>query len=101
MIYLISVVIYAVILGAGLYLIKRHPAKCETVMTKLCLMGFLLQLMVNYLFWGGQMSALNPLAQLFGGERSAVNLMILAIISIFCYASLMVILFKAKDFYES
>lgn len=100
MIYAISAVVYVIILLAGLYVAKTRPAKCERVIVKLCFMGFALQLMVNYLFWGSGVSNFNPLATIVGAERSAVNLMFLALVSIFCYASLLTILFKAKEFYE-
>lgn len=100
MLYVISLVVYAIILLSGLYITKKTPTHCEKIITKLCLVGFGLQLMLNYLFWGSGASAFNPLASVVSAERSAVNLMFLALISIFCYAGLLTILFKAKDFYE-
>ncbi|MDO4897034.1 MAG: hypothetical protein Q3971_06695 [Moraxella sp.] len=100
MIYVISALVYVIVLLSGLYVAKTRPVKCERVIVKLCFVGFVLQLMVNYLFWGSGASNFNPLAMIVGAERSAINLMFLALVSIFCYASLLTILFKAKDFYE-
>lgn len=99
MIYLISLVIYVIVFGAGLYLVKTQPQKVERSVGKICLVGLILQLFVNYLFWG-QVATFNPLATVVSTERSAINLMFLALISIFCYASLLVALFKANDFYH-
>ena len=100
MVYIISLVVYAVVFGAGMYIVKKHPRQIEKLITKLCFVGFVLQLMINYLFWGHQAVKLNPLATVISSERSSINLMFLALVSIFCYASLLVVLFKAKDFYE-
>lgn len=99
MIYLISFVIYVLVFVAGFYVVKKHPSRVEQWLGRLCFGGLLLQLSVNYLFWG-EVANFNPLATLVGTEHSAVNLMYLALISIFCYASLLVLLFKANDFYN-
>lgn len=100
MIYLFSFLIYAVVFGAGFYLVRKNPTKVERLVGRICFIGLILQLFVNYLFWGSMASAFNPLAVMISPERSAVNLMFLALISIFCYASLLVVLFKENDFYN-
>lgn len=100
MIYIISVVVYVIVFLAGMYVVKKHPNRTEKIIFKLCLVGFVLQLMINYSFWGSLATELNPLASSVGTERSSINLMFYALISIFCYASLLVVLSKAKDFYE-
>lgn len=100
MIYLFSFLIYAMVFGVGFYLIRCNPATVERLVGWLCFIGLILQLFVNYLFWGSMAGTFNPLAVMISPERSAVSLMFLALISIFCYASLLVILFKANDFYN-
>lgn len=99
MIYLISLVVYAIVLTAGMYIVRKHPYQVERLLGRICLVGFVLQLLVNYVFWG-QAANLNPLSGFVSPEPSAVNLMYLALISIFCYAALLALLFKANDFYN-
>lgn len=99
MIYVISLAIYVAVLSAGLYLVKKRPHLVEKWLGWLCFVGLMAQLVVNYLFWGSAVS-FNPLATLISPERSSLNLMYLAFISIFCYASLLALLFKANDFYH-
>lgn len=99
MVYLISFVIYAIVFGVGFFLVKTNSSKVERLLGWICFVGLLLQVLVNYLFWGSAAS-FNPLATLISSERSAVNLMFLALVSIFCYAGLLVILYKAHDFYH-
>lgn len=100
MIYIFSLIIFVIVFGAGFYIIKKNPAKVEHLVGRICFLGLAMQLFVNYLFWGSRASAFNPLALVISPERSAVNLMFLALISIFCYAGLLVILYKAHDFYN-
>ena len=99
MIYLISLVVYAIILAAGMYIVRKHSHQVERLLGRICPVGFVLQLLVNYVFWG-QAASFNPLSGFVSPERSAVNLMYLALISIFCYAALLALLFKANDFYN-
>lgn len=99
MIYLISLVVYVAVFAAGFYVVKKHPQRVERLLGRLCFLGLMMQLLVNYLFWGSA-ATFNPLATLVSADRSSVNLMYLALISIFCYASLLVVLFKANDFYN-
>ncbi len=99
MIYLISFVIYAIVFGVGFYLVKTNPNKVERLLGRICFIGLIFQVLVNYLFWGSAAS-FNPLATIISSERSAINLMFLALVSIFCYAGLLIVLYKAHDFYH-
>lgn len=99
MIYLLSLVVYVVVFMACMYIIKTQPDKVEKLITKICFVGFCSQLMINYLFWGN-ISAFGIISQVVSIERSAINLMFLCLTSIFCYASLLALLFKANDFYN-
>lgn len=99
MVYLISLVIYVVVFGACMRIIKTQPDRVEGFITKICFVGFCLQLMINYLFWGNA-NAFGILSQVVSIERSSMNLLFLCLTSIFCYGSLMVLLFKANDFYN-
>lgn len=100
MIYIISIVIYAIIFGASMHIIINQPSHVEKLVAKLCLLGFLLQAMVNYVFWG-ELNTFSPFISDLGIERNAINLMMACLISLFCYASLLVLLFKANDFYNN
>ncbi len=99
MLYAISFMIYVVVFGIGFYLVRMKTPHMEKLLGRICFMGLILQILVNYLFWG-RASSFNPLAVVISPERSAVNLMLLALVAIFCYASLLVVLYKANDFYN-
>lgn len=100
MVYLLSLVVYVIVFFVCLHLIKTKPSQSDSLVVRICLVGFALQLMINYLFWGnsGAFWVLSNFVQI---ERSMINLLFLTLTSIFCYASLMVLLFKAKDFYQA
>ena len=99
MIYVISFVVYAIVFMAGFYVVKKQPKRADKTVARLCLVGFTLQLMINYVFWGN-IIAFSPISAYVSVERSAVHLMFLALIAIFFYAALLVVLFKAHDFYH-
>ncbi|OPH39295.1 hypothetical protein [Moraxella lacunata] len=64
MIYLFSFLIYAVVFGAGFYLVRKNPTKVERLVGRICFIGLILQLFVNYLFWGQYGKCFQP----FGGH---------------------------------
>lgn len=99
MVYAISFVIYVIVFGACLHLIKSQPDRAESFVVRICLVGFCLQLFINYLFWGNP-TAFGILSEIAHIERNMINLFFLSLTSIFCYGSLMVLLLKAKDFYQ-
>ncbi|OOR89942.1 hypothetical protein B0181_05910 [Moraxella caviae] len=41
MIYGISLAVYVAVFAAGLYIVRKHPAHIERLITKICLLGFL------------------------------------------------------------
>lgn len=100
MVYLLSFVIYVAVLGLGILVIQKCKQNYERHMIKLTLFGFGTQLFINWASLGNvaQMPQLNLLNRANSGN---IELMILTLISIFCYASLLVIFFKAYDYYHS
>lgn len=100
MVYLVSFVVYMAILGFGIIIIQKSLIHYERHIIKLTLFGFAIQLFIN---WSslGNLSAMPQLTLLNRANNSNIELMILTLISIFCYASLLVIFFKAHDYYFS
>lgn len=99
MVYALSLLIYLLILITGVYLIKKNPHRVERYAAKIALLGFGAQIFINWAALGNipvmpQISALNV------GRHGHLDFMILSLISIFCYAALLVILYKTHDYYH-
>ncbi|MFB6349399.1 hypothetical protein [Moraxella marmotae] len=99
MIYAISVAIFLLILLIGLYLIRRQGSSSEKVVTRLCVIGFICQIIINWLFWGDGI-IYNPFANGASLEKTGLVFLVLCLISIFCYSALLLILYKANEFYN-
>lgn len=99
MIYIISFILYTAVFLVGMFFIHKRPQTAESAIHKIAIVGFFLQLLINWLFWGN-LSAFNPIAPVVSMERSALNFMFLCLISIFCYASIFVLLLKANEYYN-
>lgn len=98
MVYLLSSIVYIIVLGLGIMIIQKIPKNYERYIIILAVLGFLIQLFINWSSLGN----LPVMPQLTNFNRSndvSFELMILMLISIFCYASLLVIFFKAHDYY--
>lgn len=98
-VYIISFIIYAIVFLVGMFFIHKKPNIAEKAIHKISITGFALQLLINWAFWG-DLSAFNPIAPIASMERSALNFMFLCLISIFCYASLFVLLLKSNEYYH-
>lgn len=98
-VYIISFIIYAIVFLVGMFFIHKKPQIAESCIHKVAIIGFVLQLLINWLFWG-DVSAFNPIAPIASMERSALNFMFLCLISIFCYASMFILLLKANEYYN-
>lgn len=99
MVYLISFVIYMIVLGVGIFVIQKTPKNFERHIIKLALLGFAIQLFINWASLGN-LPVLPQLERLNRADNATFELMILSLISIFCYASMLVIFFKAHDYYH-
>ncbi|OAU94574.1 MULTISPECIES: hypothetical protein [Moraxella] len=99
LIYFVSAVIFFFILSVGLYITRRHGVRSEKVIVRLCLIGFLCQILINWLFWGDGV-IYNPFSATGSVDRTGLTFLVLCLISIFCYASLLMLLYKANDFYN-
>lgn len=98
-VYIISFILYLIIFALGMFFIQKRPAIAERAIHKLAFLGFVLQLLINWGFWG-DLSAFNPIAIIASQERSAINLLFLSLISIFCYSALFVGLLKSNEYYN-
>lgn len=98
-VYIISFIVYLLVFIVGMVAIHKKPQMAEKIIHKVAILGFFLQIFINWLFWG-DLSAFNPIATLASMERNALNLMFLHLISIFCYAGMFVLLLKANEFYN-
>ncbi|STZ09149.1 Uncharacterised protein [Moraxella caprae] len=98
MIYAVSVVWYALIFILGMAFIKKMPDRAERWVGILVFIGFCTQILINYVGLG-HLGVFELLAHL-DHDRSAFNLMVLCLISIFCYSALFVMLIKAYDYYQ-
>lgn len=99
MVYVLSFVVYVCILGLGVTLIKKNALQTERSAAKIAFVGFCIQIFINWSSLGNvpampQMTAFNV------GKHPYLDFMILALISIFCYASILVIFYKTHDYYH-
>lgn len=99
MVYVLSLIIYLLILGAGVYIIKKNPKKVEKYAAKIALMGFAVQVFINWASLGN----LPFMPQISNAKEQydSLDLMMLSLVSIFCYGAMLVIFYKAYDYYHS
>lgn len=99
LVYVISFIIYAIIFMLGMFFIYKRRDILEGFIQKIVAVGFLLQMLINWLFWGNA-SAFKFIPMIANMERNALNFMLLSLISIFCYSALFVFLIKANEYYQ-
>lgn len=99
LVYLVSFVVYAIIFLIGMFFIYKNHENVEGVIQKLVVIGFLVQVLINWLFWGNS-SAFELIDVLAQMERNSLNFMLLSLISIFCYSALFVFLIKANEYFH-
>lgn len=99
LLYVISAAVFAVVFLAGFVLIRKNPTWIEKAVIQLSLVGFFIQIAINWLFLGKGM-VYNPFVENTTLTQTSVHFLILCLISIFCYCSLMMILYKAHEFYN-
>lgn len=98
MIYAISFVVYAIVFCAGFYLVKKQPKNVERLVGKVAFIGFCLQIAINYMLKDS--AVFYDFISSTHSHRSSINFLFLCLVSIFCYASLLVVLYKSNDFYN-
>lgn len=98
LIYQISLAIFVLIGILGFVVIRSNPTWVERAVTQITLLGFLAQIAVNWLFLGSGM-VYNPFAEAVLG-RTSITFLVFCLVSIFCYASLLMIFYKAHEFYH-
>lgn len=98
MVYLVSLVVYILIFVVGMKFAKSFDnTKSRIIM--ICLVGFCLQIFINYVFWGNS-DAFGVLSQFVKIERDMTNFILLCITSIVCYGSLLTVLFLINNLYD-
>lgn len=99
MVYVLSLVVYLFILGIGVYLIKQNPHKAEVYAISIALIGFFIQIFINWASLGNVPTM--PQIGIFGeGQHSSLDFLLLSLVSIFCYAALLVVFYKTNDYYH-
>ena len=98
-VYLISLVLFALIALIGLLIVRRGGSSIERIVTRIAVAGFLVQILINWLFLGSG-AVHNPLADGAVVEQTAISFLILCLLSIFCYSALLMIFYKAHEFYN-
>ncbi|OPH39713.1 hypothetical protein [Moraxella equi] len=99
MIYLVSFIVYLIVFAIGVYFIAIHSKKATAITHGVCAVGFVIQLLINYLFWGN-VSAFGFLSNIINNERTLTNLLILFVTSVVCYGLLFVVFAKLNDYYH-
>lgn len=99
MVYVLSLIVYLLILGAGIYVIKKTPKKVEKYAAKIALMGFAVQVFINWASLGN-LPFMPQMGNLDQGQYDSLDLMMLSLVSIFCYGAMLVIFYKAYDYYH-
>nr|WP_315041568.1 hypothetical protein [uncultured Moraxella sp.] len=97
MIFAISLLAYLIIFAIGLYIVYQKPTLVDKDIEKVAFVGFIVQILINLTLWR-QPKAFVPFMPLQSMEKSAVNFMGLCLISVFCYASLLVLFYKTHDY---
>lgn len=99
MIYAISAVLFAVVFAIGFIIIRKKPSSSEKASAIISAVGFLVQIAINWLFLGTGMVH-NPLAKSVPVEQTAIAFLVLCLVSIFCYAALLMVFYKIHEFYH-
>lgn len=99
MIYGISTILIAIVFAIGFIIIRKKPVGSEKMVTYLSTIGFLVQIAINWLFLGDGM-AHNPFADAVPVEQTAIAFLVLCLVSIFCYAALLMVFYKIHEFYH-
>lgn len=97
-IYGISILMFVLILITGLIIVRRAGIRSEKAITRLCIVGFLCQILINWMFWGNG-AIYNPFVHAVA-DKSSLTFLVLCLISIFCYSALLLLLYKANEFYN-
>lgn len=100
MLYLVSAILIALVFVISFIIVRKIANQhAEKLVTRICAVGFVLQIIVNWLFLGAGMVH-NPFAEQASVEQTSIAFLILCLVSIFCYGSLLLILYKAHEFYH-
>ncbi|WP_066805162.1 hypothetical protein [Moraxella oblonga] len=99
MVYIVSLIIYVLIFVVGMYFIKSQTDSAKASIIKANLVGFCIQILINYAFWGNP-DAFGILSQFVNIERDTTNFILLCLTSVFCYGSLLALLFMADNLYH-
>lgn len=98
MVYLLSFIIYAIIFIIGAYLILKNSPNLEFRIAVLILIGFFIQVFIDWASLGNITSL--PQITVFGTAHGYLEFLILTLVSVFCYAALLVALYQVYRYHQ-
>lgn len=98
MVYVLSFIVYMIILGIGVAVAKKAQ-KIELAGVTVSMVGFLIQVFINWASLGN-IPSMPQISNFNITQHGLLDLIILSMISVFCYAGLLVIIYKAHDYYH-
>lgn len=98
MVYVVSFIIYVIILGIGVAIAKKAQ-KIELYGVVVSMVGFAIQVFINWAALGN-IPSMPQISNFSVTQHGLLDLIILSMVSVFCYAALLVIIYKAHDYYH-
>lgn len=98
MVYVLSFIVYMIILSIGVAVAKKAQ-KIELAGAAVSMIGFLIQVFINWASLGN-IPSMPQIANFNITNHGLLDLIILSMVSVFCYAALLVVIYKAHDYYK-
>lgn len=98
MVYVLSFIIYVIILGIGVAIAKKVK-RIELQGALITLIGFVIQVFINWASLGN-IPAMPQISNFNITQHALLDLIILSMVSVFCYGALLVIIYKAHDYFN-
>lgn len=98
MVYVLSFIVYMIIFSIGVAVAKKAQ-KIELVGAAISMVGFFIQVFINWASLGN-IPSMPQIGNFNITQHGLLDLIILSMISVFCYAGLLVIIYKAHDYYK-
>lgn len=98
MVYVLSFIVYMIIFGIGIAVAKKVE-RIELPGAIVSMIGFLIQVFINWASLGN-IPSMPQIANFNVTNHGLLDLIILSMVSVFCYAALLVVIYKAHDYYK-
>lgn len=99
LIYAVSTLLFVLVFVCGYLIIRTRPTWAEKSSVMLSALGFVCQIGINWIFCGNG-RIYNPYALSVTTEKSMILFLFLCLVSIFCYSALLMVFYKAYEFYH-